>query len=479
MDAAGELAQLRERVRELVARGRHELLRGRVVADPVLEQPELQRDPDEPLLGAVVQVALEPPPLRVAGRDDPLARGLQLDQPRLRLGVQVLVLERDRGRRGDRLDELRVVVERGVVDQRRDALAVALDGRDRPVAAGGGQRDCCSGGVGVGLVLRQPVRDDEPGIAERPRQRRLQVAGAHRARARGTARRGRRAPAATAAGRRGTPPGTVTSEQAASHSSVCERVPEIEVVDQQRGEQRQRERARRGSAAARGAAGPRSSTSAARSRRRSRRTSRISSPRWVLSITCATSASGKASSRWPSPGRTASRRPGGCTSGTRERRRPASRSSRRLQARRWSAASGSARRRRRSTDDRRSTVAVRASGESSWPSSGCTKNSEARRGHQQAAVAVRPPPPRDEPERGERAPDEREDDAQPLDRRRALEEDGPECEQLGGDGRDPEHDPEARAMRARCEAAPLQLGANAGVAAQAPRRRCRCCCRHD
>ncbi len=114
--------------------------RGRVVADAVLQQPQLQRDPDEPLLRAVVQVALQPPALGVAGRDDPLARRLQLDQPRLRLGVQVLVLERDRGRRGDRLDELRVVVERGVVDQRRDAVAVALDGRDRPVAAGRGER---------------------------------------------------------------------------------------------------------------------------------------------------------------------------------------------------------------------------------------------------------------------------------------------------------------------------------------------------
>ena len=63
------------------------------------EEPQLQRDRDQALLRAVVQVALEPPALGVAGRDDPLARGLQLGQPRLRLGLQVLVLERDRGRR--------------------------------------------------------------------------------------------------------------------------------------------------------------------------------------------------------------------------------------------------------------------------------------------------------------------------------------------------------------------------------------------
>ena len=46
---------------------RDELLGGRVVAQPVLQQPQLERDRDEPLLGAVVEVALQPPALRVAG----------------------------------------------------------------------------------------------------------------------------------------------------------------------------------------------------------------------------------------------------------------------------------------------------------------------------------------------------------------------------------------------------------------------------
>ena len=74
MDAAGELTQLLERLRQLVAGGRDECLgRRRVAADVGLDQAELQREGDQPLLGAVVQVALEPPPFRVAGRDDPLA----------------------------------------------------------------------------------------------------------------------------------------------------------------------------------------------------------------------------------------------------------------------------------------------------------------------------------------------------------------------------------------------------------------------
>ena len=74
MQSARELAQLVQRLGELVARLRRELLRlGRVAADPVLQHPQLQRDGDEALLRAVVEVALEPPALGVPGLDDPRA----------------------------------------------------------------------------------------------------------------------------------------------------------------------------------------------------------------------------------------------------------------------------------------------------------------------------------------------------------------------------------------------------------------------
>ena len=86
---------------------------------------------DEPLLCAVVEVALEPPPLRVAGGDEALARGAQLGEPALGLGLQPRVVERDRGRGGDGLHELRIVVERRVVDEHPELAAVALDGRRR------------------------------------------------------------------------------------------------------------------------------------------------------------------------------------------------------------------------------------------------------------------------------------------------------------------------------------------------------------
>ena len=41
-------------------------------------EPQRQRERDEPLLGAVVQVALDPPPGRVARLDEPRAGGRQL-----------------------------------------------------------------------------------------------------------------------------------------------------------------------------------------------------------------------------------------------------------------------------------------------------------------------------------------------------------------------------------------------------------------
>jgi len=68
MEAARELAQLGERQGELLARGRDEVLARLVAGDAVLQEPELERDPDETLLGAVVEVALQPPALGVAGR---------------------------------------------------------------------------------------------------------------------------------------------------------------------------------------------------------------------------------------------------------------------------------------------------------------------------------------------------------------------------------------------------------------------------
>ena len=51
-----------------------------------LREPEHERERDEPLLGAVVEVALEPPPLDVARLDDARARAPQLVLVELALG---------------------------------------------------------------------------------------------------------------------------------------------------------------------------------------------------------------------------------------------------------------------------------------------------------------------------------------------------------------------------------------------------------
>jgi hypothetical protein len=54
---------------------------------------ELQRERHEARLGAVVEVALEPPALRVARLDEPRARAAQFLDPGPQLGREALVLE--------------------------------------------------------------------------------------------------------------------------------------------------------------------------------------------------------------------------------------------------------------------------------------------------------------------------------------------------------------------------------------------------
>ena len=85
VDAAGQLAQLLERLREVRVGAPEQLGRLRVaVGDLPPDQAQGERERDEPLLRAVVQVALEPAPLVVARRDDARARCRQL---LARLGV--------------------------------------------------------------------------------------------------------------------------------------------------------------------------------------------------------------------------------------------------------------------------------------------------------------------------------------------------------------------------------------------------------
>ena len=139
-----------------------------------LGEAERHRDRDEPLLRAVVQVALDPPPLRLGRLDEARARSLQLGEPRAQLRLQARVLERQRGRGADRLHELLVLAQRGIMDQRRDRLALALDDGRCPLAARLRQLDRRA--VRVDIAGRAP----EPSTRARARDRRARGASASR-----------------------------------------------------------------------------------------------------------------------------------------------------------------------------------------------------------------------------------------------------------------------------------------------------------
>ena len=143
MDAAGELAQLLERGVELLAGAVEQRLGGLgVLAQAAARQAHVEGHRDQPLLGAVVQVALQAPALLQADAEHPLARRAQLLDLRAQLGVEALVLERQRGGRADRVDVAPLLVEQdGVVHERGDAAAVALDLGHGAAGAVAGQLD--------------------------------------------------------------------------------------------------------------------------------------------------------------------------------------------------------------------------------------------------------------------------------------------------------------------------------------------------
>ena len=95
--------------------------------------------------------------------------------------MQPRIVDRDPGRGGHRAYELRIVVERGVVDEHRELAAVALDGRDGAVATPRGQRDRLPATVDVGALARHAVGQHEPRIAQHLGEAALQPHAAQRA----------------------------------------------------------------------------------------------------------------------------------------------------------------------------------------------------------------------------------------------------------------------------------------------------------
>ena len=123
-------------------------------AGAALERAQPQRERDELLLRAVVEVALEPPPLGLAGGDDPLPRGVHLVELGADLAGQALVVEREPAAAATARQQLGLLAQRGVVHERAEHDAVALEqGGGEPVA-GRGQRDLAAVGVEVALAAR-------------------------------------------------------------------------------------------------------------------------------------------------------------------------------------------------------------------------------------------------------------------------------------------------------------------------------------
>ncbi len=179
MDAAGELAQLVERDGELLLRvGDGGAERRPVVCR--LREAEAERECEEALLRAVVQVALEAAPLVVGGFDDPRPRCAHLVDGGPQLRLEPLVLQRHSRRSTRRVHELRLVVERRIVDDRGDPPTAAIDPRDRAVSIGIRQLDREPFDVDVVGRLRKPVGDLERVVAERTRQALAQPAGLRR-----------------------------------------------------------------------------------------------------------------------------------------------------------------------------------------------------------------------------------------------------------------------------------------------------------
>ena len=89
MDAARQLAQLAEAGLQLLLGAVEQPGQLVVRVRAHARRPQQQRERDEARLGAVVEVALEPPPRGVAGGHEPRARRPQLLHALLQLGVEV------------------------------------------------------------------------------------------------------------------------------------------------------------------------------------------------------------------------------------------------------------------------------------------------------------------------------------------------------------------------------------------------------
>ena len=95
----------------------------------MLFRAQLKRQRDQPLLRAVVEIALDPAPRLVARSDDSRPRLLNLQQLRPCLGLQARVLQCEVRRRAGRLEEPRLLSQGRIVHDRGERLSLVLEGR--------------------------------------------------------------------------------------------------------------------------------------------------------------------------------------------------------------------------------------------------------------------------------------------------------------------------------------------------------------
>ena len=181
-----ELAKLGERGGDLPDRA---VQRGAGVIELLVEQElrvaDRQPEGHEPLLRAVVQVALQPTAFGLARGDDPRPRRLDLGELHADLHPQARDLHGEPRGAQDAVQRVGTIEERGIVQQQPELEVAAPDGRAGPPPVLVARR-LAQAAVGPGEALggRKPEQDVEPAVVERPREHHtdllgLGAAGAH------------------------------------------------------------------------------------------------------------------------------------------------------------------------------------------------------------------------------------------------------------------------------------------------------------
>ena len=179
MEAARHRPKLVERDCDLLSR----LVESRtgigIAGHLLLQQAQLERERDQTLLRAVVQIALQPLALTLPRLDHPCPRALQLLEVSLLLGLQPAVLECDSGRRSYRRKQVGLIPQRGIVQERSHPPAMAVDQGRRSPSLAFRQFDGAPVEIHPAGELRQPVHERKRRITKRARKRIPQTSRRH------------------------------------------------------------------------------------------------------------------------------------------------------------------------------------------------------------------------------------------------------------------------------------------------------------